>query len=481
MKKIISIFLASIMIIGVLTSCGVKEPKTQSQEEGTFGMDENGYPIISGASNSQGGAQNSTGSNAGNKPIQQINGRKIRVVMKTPAKGSFIEQTFKDTEKKYNCTFQFLSIDAITANDMLIKGHASGVAPFEMKLNDNWGIIPGALVNGTLLTLSDYYNFDADPKWSTSEPNNMHNKWNGKWYAMGFAAKAPDVMFYNKKILNQAGVKDPWNYVSTNSWTWDTINSDIAPKIKALNKGTNYTKFTIPRVYTSLPIIFGAKYFDISKAPAKFILGDTNNINKAINAINLLNNMISNKYVPTKDEEAGFGNSYTAFTKDVYAFYPYTIYYGAYLTTEAKKSIKDFGLVYWPKASPSDPYISPQSYPSRVFIVPRDVKDPETLVPILQDAVAFWGEGKTKPVSIQNSALEELQRDEYADILADSNYKSLITDRKSQVVNTYYLDFGDVNFAIDKLYDDVFSGKSSPAQAIEQNSSIIQGKLDKYK
>lgn len=83
---------------------------------------------------------------------------------------------------------------------------------------------PSMIVRGLVQPWDDYIDLD-DPIWEESgsleEMDKM--KWDGKYYNLSFRSHVLGVLFYNKRLIDEAGLDDPAELQAAGEWTWEVF------------------------------------------------------------------------------------------------------------------------------------------------------------------------------------------------------------------------------------------------------------------
>jgi len=104
---------------------------------------------------------------------------------------------------------------------------ASGTSP-DVAYVPSWNYIT-PMSNGLLQPLEDYIDFDS-PLWNDkTKAVREANKWNDKTYIPINNVSFSSLLFFNKSMFKNYGIKTPQEYYLEGTWTWDKL-AEIANK-----------------------------------------------------------------------------------------------------------------------------------------------------------------------------------------------------------------------------------------------------------
>ncbi|HBQ63924.1 MAG TPA: hypothetical protein DD727_03185, partial [Clostridiales bacterium] len=117
-------------------------------------------------------------------------------------------KSLEDVEAQYNCKIEFSIMAAVTREQTLLPNILAGTDFPEIFYNNHYEAFPRHYSWGALLPLSDYYDFDADPRWNDLPLFKQWGTWAGKIYGIpgNHHVQGPGyALWYNKTIFNQEG------------------------------------------------------------------------------------------------------------------------------------------------------------------------------------------------------------------------------------------------------------------------------------
>jgi len=129
-------------------------------------------------------------------------------------------QAARDEElmKKYNFTFEFLNIPHSEIVEKLTSSALAGDPMADIVYLEAKQAIPALAESGIIQPLDDYFDF-SDPRF----PENLkeYAMYKGKIYGFLHKADSSHGIWYNKKLLNEAGLPDIYELQKKGEWTWD--------------------------------------------------------------------------------------------------------------------------------------------------------------------------------------------------------------------------------------------------------------------
>lgn len=99
---------------------------------------------------------------------------------------------------------------------LIAMGDSPDMFPFEI---DNF---PYTAVQGLFQPIDGYVDLTG-PLWDGTREAIEQFRWDGKNYAVSAELSVDEVMWYRRSVIAEAGLEDPYELYSTDSWTWDTF------------------------------------------------------------------------------------------------------------------------------------------------------------------------------------------------------------------------------------------------------------------
>ena len=142
-------------------------------------------------------------------------------------------------EEHFNCTIEFK--DRIEDVEELVAATLTGDAGFDIKLIGATQFMPAAL-EGLLYPLDDVLEEDYFENYA-SYPRAL-NEMLGTTYRIGGATGGQaHVLFYNKELIEEAGLPDPYELWADNEWTWDAFEEIALETTMDLSGDGEYDQF----------------------------------------------------------------------------------------------------------------------------------------------------------------------------------------------------------------------------------------------
>ena len=497
-KNLCIIFLACVIVVASFTGCTTKTPQTASDTGSKSAASSSVNSAISSAENASSSTASvisassvstasktspaASGSTAFQVPIYDLKGATIRVYASSDwqdgASAQLYMNSFKQAEKVFNCKFTFTYYDdAIAAYNQLVTSYTAGVANFDLFLMRGYNVCPKYAASGTILDLSKYYDYKSDPAWQNAYVKNI-GVWKGDRYSLSYGDVEPGyAIWYNKSLFAAANVPDPWTYVNSNTWNWNTFR-DVCKKLTRDTNGdgkTDVWAFNAENPLSMFITTNGGKLIDTSTSPAKFA-ADSPQATEAIEYYKLLYG--TDKVIPSSTSglpTAPFDQMETG----KLAMFPYDVYYGPYLVQKGIKA-SDLGWVYWPKGNSmlSSDYVIPAVTEPESWVVPAKVNNPKEIIAAVTYATAFWSKSATSPQDILSQQNVTLNNDSFLDILTGNN-KTLYSQGSKNSVYTEYLNYDLAGAQIDEMFNKILTNQLSTSTALSSYKDQIQTLINK--
>ena len=493
-------FLASIVtMMGLFTGCNKEKIEDISNVSSDIsGSDIPGDPSntdigeSSSAVSTSGGSSDASVTNTGSVNTSKtqssgttggktlnLNGRKLTFVVQSSSSDSespftttdgYLYKSFRETEKKYNCTIEVKFMDYLQATEQIQKAHLSGVPYADVFEMSGYEVAPSYAASGMFLPISDYVTL-SDSVWVNTSIS-QNGSWNGKRYGLPYSASSAIGIFYNKTLLAEANVPDLWTYVENNTWNWTTFK-DICSKLTKDADGDgaiDQFAFVDEEVYSRWILTNNANVITYKNGQGNLSVGSDN----SLAAIDFVNSLIDANYIPTDTQINQFASSqFQCFPTGCVAMFPYGLGYAGWLIEKGMKS-SEFGWVWFPKGPNATSYVSPGLTDSNCFMVPTIVKNPEEVCTVLADALAFWSPSKTNKYSLDDVANEIQSDDVYVEFLLNANYKKLYFDGRTKFVNTNMYSYMDALGQIREMFGKMRSKELTPKAAVDSYKDNIE-------
>lgn len=175
-------------------------------------------------------------------------------------------------------------------------------------------MLPQFITTGNLEDISDIMN-DKDYDFSDLSQSVCANYiMDGKLYAVPFTS-SPRVWFYNKDLIAQAGLEDPYELAAKGEWTYEKL-IEMSKKISALNDSTygfsiwNYQSPNDWNILLDWTWSNGASFFNEDMSTC------TINTPEGIAALDMYKQCIESGLTPTPDSSVDFASGQLGFTRN---------------------------------------------------------------------------------------------------------------------------------------------------------------------
>ena len=430
MKKTLSIILVLLLCITVFSGCGSKKTvESGASSAASEGEDNDGFDLNlgsdeEGAGNSASGGTGASGSNGTNTSgsgnanttgkITDLKGREIRVnvlaALNPNDKGDKVRIDYAKTiEKKYNCKITFVPMMNESAGNHTIKNSVAGSSPIvDLWYQNDASEIFLHYQAGYFINLSDLNVFDFDSPASPYKkgPQDIFRFGSAYYGVVSSQAATADplgvnVMFFNKKLLNDYGISDDlYALQDSNKWTWDKFK-ELADKFN-INSSSNadvtacYDDGAL--LYNSLLHTRGTDWVKKENGILKF----NGNDKLAQEALEVYKKYVSDGTVTLGSDPKKYGtdprsDAAMAGTGMKYSFIKGQVAFTVYPLLGLEWSIlknpnttpdiqKNYGVLMLPKVKSSDKYTFVSSISGQSgYAIPIGVKNPAEVATILNE------------------------------------------------------------------------------------------------
>ncbi|MFC5529408.1 ABC transporter substrate-binding protein [Cohnella yongneupensis] len=395
-----------------------------------------------------------------------LGGREIRLASwgegpkaDTP-EGQKILERVAEVEKKYNVKITYVNQDWGTYAEKFTTSVMAG-EPFAdvVYLPAN---LPLTMIKGGYLTaLDDFMNVKEETKLS-DQIIEAGSYGTGKTY--GFLTAPPlfdnTGLLYNKRMLADAGLPTPEEYIKKGEWNWDTF-VEVLKKLtisKSGNGEIDQWGLTGAPHSVGYPLIYSNGGVLYDEATQKAAVDSP----EAIEALEFENKLYNEYKVFKRDEGNDWEDPARYFVEGKVGFYPVQLF--EVPPRFLDKMADGYGFVPWPMGPKATDYVMGQPQ-MHVNVIPRGVKDPKMVYKIWEDLQFF-------------DTIEEDNR-----VIAESWFSD--EDSVNEALNTYkimkfarYSGLG-VDELMRPLLKDIVDGKVTPAAGVAQALPVIQASIDK--
>ena len=138
-----------------------------------------------------------------------------------PADGKAVPVELELFQKRYGGEIEYIPVTWDGRYDKLTALVASGDSPDMFSAGD-LDTFPKGAITGMFAPMDEYVDF-SDSIWSGISNVNDQFVYNGKHYVAATSTDAGVVMIYNKRVLEENNLTDPWEYIAEDKWNWDTL------------------------------------------------------------------------------------------------------------------------------------------------------------------------------------------------------------------------------------------------------------------
>ena len=424
--------------------------------------------------------QSSSGNSSSGK--KDLKGRIITIalfgdssasVFTDSAEGIYAD-SIREIAKKYNCKFRIVTVPILDLISQVEQDAMSGTATWDVTLVEGYHVVPKQCLSGYYLCMSDYYNF-TDGVWNGSVMQGI-GEYEGKRYALPVGLGGDMGVYYNKTLVKNANLPDPWTYVDKDTWSWNTFKSFA----KSLTRDTdndgqpNQFGFTCEDPYLQFVLTNNAQVIDMSSGHGKFAMDSAN----AKEALNFVQGMYDEQIIPTPEQyaELGMQDAFHAMATGKAAMFTYGSGYGPWLAEETGMSWDEIGWVYLPKGPRAKNYVSATFTQKNMLMVQKHVKNPADVVLVMQDAMAFWSKNHTSAMTVEQVRRKNATRDDIVDFLQGNHLKMYQELAKHvECINAY--SYTAANDLIHSMVYDIRTKKYTVQAGLDAYKSAIQAAI----
>jgi ABC-type glycerol-3-phosphate transport system substrate-binding protein len=362
-------------------------------------------------------------------------------------------------EQKYNCKIEFVKfgdynkfVENFTTTSLAGEPFADVVV-----LELFWAF--PQLVNKGFVEPIDQWLDMNDPKYN--EWMKKGGSFNGKQYGFYDSAPSPYGIFYNKKLVQELGLEDPYELQKNGAWTWDKFRELAKTATKDTNGDGKVDVFGfIGDLKISLEqFVYGNKgsFDQDASGQMKFSMDSEN----SIAGLQLMSDMYNvDKSIiqpaPTDGNDkafiAGKGVMYGGFSWEIGGL---------------KDNMKDveLGYVFFPKAQNADDYVSYTPY-GNMYMISKYSKNPEAAIHIMDEISLF---GKNKELAIES----------WKNSYTPDALESRVQMYDKMAYSGSFIAVPDGDQLVDGVIKDITEGKVAPATAVEKIKNQFDANIQK--
>ncbi|RAP78017.1 ABC transporter substrate-binding protein [Paenibacillus montanisoli] len=362
-------------------------------------------------------------------------------------------------EKKYNCKIEFVKFgDYGKYVENLTTTSLAGDPFADVVVLELFWSFPGLVNKNFILPIDDMLDL-SDPKYISWMKNG--GNFQGKQYGFVDSPPSPYGIFYNKKLVQQLGLDDPYELQKSGGWTWDKFR-ELAKAATKDNDGDGKTDvfgFIGDMKVSTEQFVYGNKgSFDQDEnGNMKFAMDSAN----TLQGLQLVSDMYNvDKSILQPAPKDGNDKAFIAGKSVMYGGFSWEL-------GGLKDNMKDteLGYVFFPKAPNASDYMSYTPF-GNMYMVSKYSKHPEIAMKIM-DEISLHGKNKE---------------------LAVEGWKNQYTpdglDTRTQMYDKIgysgsYIAIPDADKLVDGVLKDITEGKVAPATAVEKIKSQFESGIQK--
>jgi len=374
-----------------------------------------------------------------------------------------------EMEEKYNFTFEYVILEWENVNETYSSSVMSGT-PFAdiATIEDNW-LMQHYKLN-EVQALDQWFDF-SEEKWdpltveSTTIDGKVYGMATGKWWPRG-------MVFFNKRIFDEAGLTYPNELMKTKEWTWDKMREYA----KALTKDTDndgvIDQWGLAGMDLDLSMVYSNGGTMASYADGKATLNLRDQ--KVVNALNYYWNLCNtDKVVYSKylyGDNPPWDIAATMFEQGHVGMF----WYQYWKVDSFRENMEDDYSIVLPPIGPDDPEQSYKAYITghNFQTIPMNVNKPE-------DVAFIWNKWtepfpEDDPDSWKEAHEDRARDDAYFDVL------EYMYDNNAYVSVGLW---GSVKAAVETWWgpqDSLLKGDKTVAEIIDEYFDTLQQALDDF-
>lgn len=292
--------------------------------------------------------------------------------------------TIKAIEEKYNCKIEYVSIPFEGYISKLNASVLSG-EPMADIVYIEARTLPALTEADIIIPVDGFFDF-SDPKWPSIIKQT--GQYAGKQY--GFASYSWDGagIYYNKEMIEKAGIPDPFDLQEKGEWNWDTFIETARATTKDTDGDGAIDQWGLSDqiYYMFNPIVLSndGDFIKITDDGRAQYMLDTPNAIEALQFVSDLYNKY--KVVMPPVEEYEWFDAPRAFTQGKVAMFHGQQWDGV----DFKKSFNtEYGFVAFPKGPKAQDHIAPIHTEAKVYVMPKGTRHPKEAAMIFEELFSF--------------------------------------------------------------------------------------------
>lgn len=376
-----------------------------------------------------------------------------------------VEESIKkleEVEAKYNAKIEYVTFaDYGKYVENFTTTSLAGEPFADIVVLELFWAFPQLAKKGFIAPLDDYLDL-SDSKYNAWMKSG--GSFNGKQYGFYDGVPSPYGFFYNKTMVEEMGLEDPFELQQKGEWTWEKFRELAKKATKDTNGDGKIDVYGIAGAYGKVNYM-GEQFIYSNKGSVdrdesgemKFSMDSKNSI-EALQFLSDLYNVDKSIMQPVPDDAAkefvaGKGLMYGGFNWEM----------GGLME---KMPGKTLGYVFFPKAPQADDYMSFTPF-GNMYMVSKYSKNAEAAAHIL-DEISLFGRGE----EIALQSLEEKMPTK--DIFETRK----LMRQKIDYSGGYYA-LPDSGKLFESVIDAIIKDKASPATAVEKVKPQFEASLNK--
>jgi len=379
----------------------------------------------------------------------------------------------KEVESKFNCKIEWRVMqksDMAQLYNKIKNGEYDGDIVY---LNIQLGAV-GMLNENLIAPLDEYIDFSSGVYSNGQEVS----VWKGKHYGINFASlQLGQFLFYNKTMLADEGLPDPYELMKTGQWTWEAFLDIVKGTTKDTNGDNVIDCWGIEGNYTTLYNNFlctnNGDYIAEEGNQYKLVLDSPESL-EALNFVTdlykrdkvvydrvlnrALNNMNTDGFNESGGQAESSGRTASLFSQGKAAF-----------STSGSQQNDNFeiGTVCYPKGPKASDYITFQTA-GDFYAIPASVEDVKSVAVVMANLFSYFDDTKEEYITYDDLGISETIPDELRDILQNNIKYSWF------IYNNNYLHY------LNDVYENILVKNNSVDEAINIEKASITEMLDTF-
>ena len=377
-----------------------------------------------------------------------------------------------ELKEKFNITFTSVGKDGI-ANDVkkIVNAGSDEYDLIVPRLNSAWGLIPycNDLMPLQNLSLKESW-YDQNIIETLSIANKLYTI-TGDAFMKHYDGIM--LMIFNKQLLMEHGMNDPYTLVREGKWTLDTMGEMVKTVAKDLDGNGEMDRYDQWGYVLQSDVLGGMinaaglqfMYKDSDDVP--YTMANTERMSGTIDKILSFYNDYS--WDCLRDGKGAHMSAFWVFPEGRALFNGIML---RYIQWQLRGVEFDFGILPFPKFDEAQEryYTSTNDFHTFCYMMPKSVSDPETVAYIF-DAMGFYGEKIIKPAYYDLCLMRKYTRDDDSNEMLDIIFKSTTYDLG------LYANFGNISGSVRSMLE---KGTNDYVSTYEKIEAKVTTAIEKF-